>query len=544
MKWLLGIFFSVLFIFAAPAAQVVNVQYIHDLIQQRWNIMVPKNEQLADSSVVANMEYLLRAIDVANYKLNGWQTTNYMGSEYATTAAADTVAAQQAVDGLIKFIGFPFKLTTIDTADSFQFTISAKGTFYINWGDGTEDVINRTDTNETLYSHTYDVAGKYTVELDGKATAYNNGSTTPAISFNNNQNIAEISGSLGQIFSTLANGTQPKFYYTFGNNINLTGGIPPALFSGVVGKPAKNMFYGTFYGDNNLGGAIPRELFSGIVGEPMEGVFYRTFENCSGLSGSIPGGLFDGISGPPARDMFHATFAGCSGLTGNIPSGLFAGIFGAPAQRMYNATFSGCSGLTGNIPDALFGRFDGAPQELMFGNTFFSCSGLTGGIPANLFAGVTGQPAKRMFEGTFNVCSGLTGALSADLFAGLNGAPAEKMFYNTFAGCSGLTGVLPVGLFARVSGDVAPQMFYRTFYNCSNLTGIDDGVFGVLTGTPQNQMFTETFYRNYALGGDSVKSGGRYLYEIWPDATKNHVGGMYKLATGLSDYSAIPNAWK
>ena len=87
-------------------------------------------------------------------------------------------------------------------------------------------------------------------------------------------------------------------------------------------------------------------------------------------------------------------------------------------------------------------------------------------------------------------------------------------------------------------------MFYRTFYNCSNLTGIDDGVFGVLTGTPQNQMFTETFYRNYALGGDSVKSGGRYLYEIWPDATKNHVGGMYKLATGLSDYSAIPNAWK
>ena len=544
MKCLLGIFFSLLFIFAAPAAQVVNVQYIHDLIQQRWNITVPKNELLTDSSVVANMEYLLRAIDVANYKLNGWQTTNYVAGAYATTAAADTVAAQQAVDGLIKFIGFPFKLTTIDTADSFQFTISAKGTFYINWGDGKEEFFERTDTSEQLYTHTYDDPGEYIIELDGKATAYSNGSTTPAISFNNNQNIASISGSLGQIFSTLANGTQPKFYYTFGNNPNLTGDIPPALFSGVAGKPTKNMFYGTFYGDKNLSGEIPAGLFSGIKGDPMEGVFYRTFENCSGLSGNIPGGLFDGLFGPPARDMFHATFAGCSGLTGNIPSGLFAGISGAPAQRMYNATFSGCSGLTGAIPNALFGRFDGAPQELMFGNTFFSCSGLTGSIPADLFTGITGQPAKRMFEGTFNVCTGLTGALSPDLFAGLDGVPAEKMFYNTFAGCSGLSGVLPAGLFAGISGDVAPQMFYRTFYNCSKLTGIEDGAFGEFSGTVQNQMFAETFYRNYALTGDSAKSGGKYLYEIWPDATKNYVGGMYTSATGLSDYASIPDVWK
>ncbi|MBR5566862.1 MAG: hypothetical protein IKW09_02030 [Alphaproteobacteria bacterium] len=544
MKWLLGVLFSGLFVFAAPAAQVVNVQYIHDLIQQRWDITVPKNELLTDSSVVANMEYLLRAIDVANYKLNGWQTTNYVASEYATTAAADTVAAQQAVNGLIKFIGFPFKLTTTETTDYFQFTISAKGTFYVNWGDGTEERINRTDTNEELYTHTYDEAGEYTIELDGKATAYSNGSTTPAISFNDNQNIAAISGSLGQIFSTLANGTQPKFYYTFGNNPNLTGGIPPALFSGVAGKPAKNMFYGTFYGDKNLNGEIPAGLFSEIKGDPMEGVFYRTFENCSGLSGGIPDGLFDGLSGPPARDMFHATFAGCSGLTGNIPSGLFAGISGAPAQRMYNATFSGCSGLTGAIPNALFGRFDGAPQELMFGNTFFSCSGLTGAIPADLFTGITGQPAKRMFEGTFNVCTGLTGSIPADLFAGLDGVPVEKMFYNTFAGCSGLSGVLPAGLFAGISGDVAPQIFYRTFYNCSNLTGIADGAFGELAGTVQNQMFTETFYRNYALTGDSVKSGGKYLYEIWPDATKNYVGGMYSGDTGLSDWTDIPSVWK
>ena len=544
MKWLLGIVFSALFMVAAPAAQVVNVQYIHDLIQQRWGFVVPKNDRLTNSAMVANMEYLMRAIDVANFKLNGWQATNYIKSEYATKAAVDTIATQRAVKELIKVVEIPFKLTTTDTTVSFQFTISAKGNFYVNWGDGNEEFLIKQDTNETTYSHTYAVAGKYTVGLDGMATAYSNGSTTPAISFNNNQNISGVSGSLGQIFPTLSNGNQPKFYYTFGNNLNLTGPIPPALFTGIVGKPTKNMFYGTFYGDNKLSGQIPQELFSGLNGAPMEGLFYRTFENCSGLEGRIPTGMFGGISGAPARDMFHATFAGCSGLTGAIPSDLFSGIFGAPAQRMYNATFSGCSGLSGKIPNELFGKFDGAPQELMFGNTFFSCSGLTGAIPSDLFAGITGQPAKRMFEGTFNICAGLSGAIPAELFAGLSGAPAEKMFYNTFAGCTGLSGDVPAGLFAQISGVAAPQMFYRTFYNCQGLTGVADGAFGSLGGSVQNHMFTECFYRNYALRGNSVKSGGVYLYEIWPDATKNHVGGMYSSDTGLDDWDNIPINWK
>ena len=543
MKWVLGIIFGVLCSFSAYAGLAVNVDYIHSLIQRKWDVTVPLNDALTDTSMVANMEYLLRAVDVANYKLNGWVTTNYAESEYATNAAADTVATQLAVDNLIKFIGFPFSLTTTDTTEYFQFTMSAKGTFYVNWGDGNEEVIERSDTNETTYEHTYATAGEYKIELDGKATAYSNGSTTPAISFNNNQNVAKISGSLGIIFPTLANGTQPKFYYTFGNLPNLGGAIPPSLFTGINGKPTKNMFYGTFFGASNLTGHIPEKLFAGIKGDPMEGLFYRTFENCSGLGGDIPAGLFAGLDGAPARDMFHATFSGCSGLTG-FGGALFAGISGAPAQRMYNATFSGCSGLTGSIPSGLFGVFNGVAQELMFGNTFYSCSGLTGGIPANLFAGVTGQPAKRMFEGTFNMCSGLTESIPADLFAGLDGTPMEKMFYNTFAGCSSLSGDVPSGLFANISGAAAPQMFARTFYNCSSLTGIQDGVFGALTGGAQNQMFMEMFYRNYALRGPSARIGGQYLYEIWPNATSSHVGKMYSDDTGLSDWISIPSAWK
>ena len=282
MKKVLAVIFGFIFMLTAHAGQIVNVDYVHRLIQDKWNIIVPVNNLLPNRDVAVNMEYLLAAIDVANKKLNGWPTSSYASTEYATTAAADTVAAQYAVEKPIKFIGFPFKLTTTYDTKEFQVTISAKGKFYINWGDGTEEVLDKQDTNETTYTHTYDTAGRYVFQLDGKATAYNNGSTTAAISFNNNSNVAGISGSLGQVFSTLANGTQPKFYYTFGNNVNLSGAIPPGLFSGITGQPIKNMFYGTFYGANKLSGQIPKGLFSGVVGVPTEGIYYRTFENCSG----------------------------------------------------------------------------------------------------------------------------------------------------------------------------------------------------------------------------------------------------------------------
>lgn len=547
MKYIRRIFIALISLIfvgnVAYGAQAVNVEYIHKLIKDRWYVDIAFANE-AQIRNIANMKYLLAAIDIANYKINGWSSTNWANSTYATMQVADTVAAQYAVENLIKSIQFPFSIKTTKTTQDFQFSMSAKGTFYVNWGDGTEEVIERTNTTEVVYSHTYDEKREYTIKLDGKATAYSNESLMPAISFKENPNIAEISGSLGIVFPTLPNGSQPKFYYTFADTPNLGGQIPPSLFVGLSGQPIKNMFYGTFYGAKNLTGQIPAELFAVIEGKPTEGIFYRTFEKCTGLTGSIPDNLFATISGDPARDMFHATFAGCTGLTGSIPSGLFAGISGPPAQRMYNGTFSECSGLTGYIAEALFGHFDGPPQELMFGNTLFACSGLTGHIPSDLFKGIHGQPAKRMFEGTFNSCSGLDGTIPAELFSDIEGVPAEKMFYNTFAGCANLSGEIPSGLFAKISGDAAIQMFYRTFYNCQKLSRIQDGVFGVLGGAAQSQMFSETFYRNYALTGPSAKSNGKYLYEIWPDATKAQVGKAYESATGLSDYADIPAQWK
>lgn len=541
MKCIICAIFLFLCSSVAYSGPVINVQYIHDLIAQKWQINVPYHSELTDKNVVANMKYLLTAIDVANKKLNGWPTTSYARSEYATQAAVDTVATETAVNTLIKYMGAPFKIKTTDNTSDFSFSISAKGKFYVNWGDGQETVIEKSDTSEVLYSHAYEVPGQYDIEMGGKATAYNNSNTVAAISFKDNVNIQKISGSLGYIFSTLADKSQPRFYYTFSGNTGLNGQIPPALFYGVSGQPTKNMFYATFGGATGLEGAVPPELFENIVGIPMEGIFYRTFENCSGLT-AISADLFKGIVGPPARDMFHSTFSGCVGLP-EIPDGLFAGIKGAPAQRMYNATFSGCTGLRGNIPDALFGVFDGSPQELMFGNTFYACSGLSGGIPRNLFEGIKGQPAKRMYEGTFNSCSGLNQPIPAGLFAGISGNPVEKMFYNTFAGCVNLTGMVPDGLFSGVSGSVAPNMFSRTFYNCHAIEGIEGEIFGNLTGDAQTGMFTEMFYRNYAMRGNSATINGRFLYDIWPSAMSAQVGKMYTDDMGLTDYENIPSVW-
>ena len=396
----------------AHAAQIVNVDYVHKLIAQKWDVSVPIK---ADSPMqVANMKYLLTAVDVANEILNGEKTTDYGNGEFATPQVADTVATNTAVETLVKKIdkGPEFTLTTTPDTSSFSFSISAVGEFVVDWGDGTVKTITKTNTTKTTYSHNYDTAGTYTIGLSGQATVYRE--STAAISFYVNysdtqsEKIASIDGSLGAIFGTLADGSQPIFYQTFYNAINMTGSIPSDLFAGISGKPAENMFS-------------------------------NTFENCSGLT-SIPAGLFAGISGKPASSMFSDTFSGCSGLT-SIPSDLFAGISGAPASYMFYGTFSRCSGLTGAIPDGLFGNLTGAPAEYMFANTFYGCSGLTS-IPENLFGNISGTAQSGMFSSTFSGCISLTGPSARingqylyEIWPSVSGAYVGDMY----TGCTGLS---------------------------------------------------------------------------------------------------------
>ncbi len=412
-----------------------------------------------------------------------------------------------------------FTVTTTPDTTSFKFYISAAGTFAIDWGDGTVETFTKDVTGGgnlsrdfgTMYSHTYSTAKSYKIGISGQATAYN-AQEIPVVSFSQiiystggmqgNKNVAGISGSLGAIFGTLSDGTNPRFDRIFSGCSNLTGSIPAELFAGISGAPADEMFYSTFYGCSGLTGSIPADLFAGIKGAPADHMFYYTFGNCSNLTGSIPADLFAGIKGVPARNMFSGTFSGCSNLSGSIPVDLFAGISGAPAEWMFYSTFKGCKNLTGEIPSDLFAGIKGVPAKWMFSQTFDGCSKLSGSIPAELFVGISGAPASDMFYYTFEGCSGLSGSIPVDLFAGIKGAQAGSMFMGTFSGCSNLSGSIPVELFAGIKGAPASDMFWRTFYGCLNLSGsIPADLFKGISGKPAGSMFHSTFSGCSGLSG-------------------------------------------
>ena len=516
MKILKRIFFIVYLLFVGMnvstvnAAQVVNVEYIHKLITQTWQIDVPYF--LENAKMVANMEYLLKVVDRANEILNGRETSSYgTDAQYATKQVVDTVATIDAVNNLIvKQLNSVFFITTTSSTSSFSFKISAAGEYTIDWGDGNIDEITKTDTTTKTYSHTYARSGEYIIGLGGKATLYNSNTTTAAVSFNANKNIAKISGSLGEVFSTLANGGQPRFYQTFYNCTNIKSNIPENLFAGVTGQPVSNMFDNTFYGCSGFTGEIPENLFAGLNGSPQPFVFYRVFEGCSGLTGEIPGNLFAGIQGAPAQSMFYSAFAICSGLT-KIPENLFAGIQGKPAQQMFQSTFWGCSGIS-EIPENLFAGVQGEPAYGMF-QTTFHLSGIES-IPANLFAGIYGRPATFMFNGTFSYCPKLK-TIEGPLFSRINGAPADFMYQAIFENSTELSGEIPLGMFGTFTSNTAmTNMFVNAFYNCSKLTG------------PSARM-----------------PDGTYLYNYFNTAS-SAARDMYYNCTGLSDYSSIPTAWK
>ena len=488
----LGIFTMPFVASAAGVSPIVNVKYVHDAIRTKWNLDIPYNPNLFSPSAAANMRYVLGMVDRANARFG--VETNYGTGEYATSAAANQNTTNRAIETLIqKPIEFPFSMTTTSATKTFSFKISASGTFYVDWGDGSDvDEYVKNDTNEQEISHTYTTAGAYTVRLGGRATGYSEVVSRGAITFGSLRrtgtgmyiqcDLAGIDGSLGAIFPTLADGTQPRFYETF-------------------------------YACNRLSGSIPENLFAGISGAPAEGMFRSTFGGCNGLSGSIPENLFAGISGAPAESMFSSTFYDCINLSGSIPEKLFAGISGAPASDMFSNTFSNCMKLTGSIPEKLFAGISGAPASYMFTDTFHGCEKLTGEIPEKLFAGISGAPAESMFWGTFDGCGGLTG-ISGSLFAGISGAPAEGMFRGTFWGCTNLTGEIPVGLFGNLSGSSANSMFGSAFSGCSGLTG-----------------------------KSARNPDGTPLYDVFPTATSSEVGNMYAADMCLDDNASIPEAW-
>ena len=164
MKKLISLILGTFFITTAHTAQIANVEYIHSAIQDKHDITVPYSPELTDTTVAANMEYLLTAIDRANKILHG-TPTSYAQTFYATLSATDTIAVDNAVETLIKPgpYTYNFKIT-VNTA-KFSFNISAAGNFVINWGDGKIETITKPNTNNTTYTHTYDTTETRTVKI-------------------------------------------------------------------------------------------------------------------------------------------------------------------------------------------------------------------------------------------------------------------------------------------------------------------------------------------------------------------------------------------
>lgn len=345
MKRLLFALLGVFCILSANSAQIANVEYIHNAINNNWGLDIEYADTLQTPIAAANMKYMLTAVDVANEILNLKKTTNYGTGPYATTIAVDTVATNQAVDNLIKHTADDIFIATVSGTDTFsvRLSIAAEGTFYIYWGHGKIQEINQTTTSKRDYSHQYKTPGTYTVRLGGTATKYNSSASVATLSFNTNKELVAISGSLGKVFPTLPDGSQPRFYRSFAGCSNLK--------------------------------SISADLFSGLKGAPKESMFRGTFYDCTGLE-EVPAGLFNNVSGQPAKNMFAETFVNCSKLE-SIPNGLFANFYGTPIDYMFQKTFYKCTSLK-QIPDNLFGNISGNPKSSMFSQTFYDCKSLTG----------------------------------------------------------------------------------------------------------------------------------------------------------------------
>ena len=482
--------------------------------------------------------------EYGNETATGTQNWGGTCNAVAPTCSVTSVACDdglELVDGKCRITTPEFIIKTTEISSDFQFTISAKGRYYIDWGDGNFEPINKTNTEIEPITHTYTPGNSYTIHMSGNAVAYNSADYVAAISFKDNTQIASVDGSLGAIFG---GGTKYMFNATFQNCTSLTEisnnlfagvdtayeslfnstfdgctslvEIPAGLFAGVSGT-APNMFRDVFTKCERIT-YVPANLFAN-VSDGAYGLFANAFAGCTGLQ-TIYSNMFSSISNAAER-MFMNTFDGCSSLS-EIPAGLFDSVMGSQPY-MYYSTFKNCSALH-EIPTGLFNNVDVARDRLFY-FTFNGCSSLDK-IPDGLFSHITGS-ATRAFDRTFAGCSALT-YIPSDLFAGIR-ETADNMFNGTFKECTSLTR-LPSGLFRNIGGDIATNAFYQTFYKDTNLTGyVPTDLFQTLVDDGIGNQYAQ----NYPTGNGPMAM----IFSDTALATQCPVG-MYQYITGFeSDWN-------
>ena len=306
-----------------------------------------------------------------------------------------------------------FEMDITGSGTKFSFYITAKGTFYIDWGDGTvrkktiATVPSSTAYTNSTYKvespNTYTSGNTYRIKIGGggeyNATTnpdgireYASSSTVPVFKINTTKtDLTGIYGSLGALFPTLTTGTtkQPRFYQSFTGCTGLTSSLPADLFVGLTGVPVANMFYGTFSGCTGLKGWIPNGLFAGFT-ELASAVFRDTFNGCKELEGPLPNDLFSGLTGnilssSNGANAFYQMFSGCEKLTGSISSDLFSGLSGTiSSSNAFFRMFYNCKKLSGFVPVPLFGNAT-PPSTTGPISGMFSGSGLDTECPAGTY---------------------------------------------------------------------------------------------------------------------------------------------------------------
>ena len=234
---------------------------------------------------------------------------------------------------------------TVEAGDTITLPIGATCDFTVNYGDGTEDLMVTSNTDEDRI-HTYTSAGTYTVTIKGKCKQFD---------FYSCDNTSK-----NKISRIIQWGNTDRTRICFCYCDNLTGSIP------ISSKNSFNKienFKWLFWDCKKLEGNIPKNLFFNC---PNVTSFDGTFYGCLSLNGSIPEDLFKKC---PNVTTFANTFYDCKNLTGNIPENLFINNINI---SNFKTTFCGCSKLNGNAP-ALWERTNVTNSQWCF----YDCTNLS-----------------------------------------------------------------------------------------------------------------------------------------------------------------------
>ena len=486
--------------------------------------------------------------------LAGWKATDLSGLIYESFSYVLSDVSKGTI---------PFYLYSATSEDL---------TLIVDWGDGTSEyveplVFTPTSSSNTLYSHSYEESGDYTVTVYSDAfnklylTAYYYSNEGASVF---NTSVTKILSPLPALAGTIYRIKYSIVLYTYSYTVQVYSysykldyglahcsklkEIPEDLFLNTTKTELDHVFLAC----TSLSEIPENLLATGTTITQVPGLFMH----CTALT-EIPENLF---ANNTAITSFAYTFSGCKGIT-EIPETLFSNnvavtnfnytfsytyITEIPetlfsnnvAVTSFNHTFSYMPYLA-EIPETLFSsnteaisflgtfsrdKITEIPENLFtynkkattFQSTFQYCTKITG-IPENLFAN---NPAITSVQYCFGYCTALTSIPSSLL----ENCPKITNASYLFANSSALTEA-PSTLFSTLTNLTT---VYYAFYN----TSLEDFVFWIPSEVVTNAK--------YFCPTDSDGEYSRTVYVIDGSTTQATFEGLdssYNITVGTYDSS-------